>query len=254
MAKEQNTSITDTVISSKPALITDANASYLNKESYSHARNAVRNSKEGDLGTIGNEPSTLLCFKTTYKIIGSVQLTDDEVMYMSGDGVNSEIGIGSNKTCEYRIISDLSCWNFNPEYPITGVSRKDFQAGTVITFTDKFNSVRRIRLNKLNLQTTCEEIQLFKNIMPPCLTVKKGQVGNMPDGSYSIVMAYVVDNQVFSDWFSITNRIIVSNEGANSLQVDITGLDTEFTQYALAVVGNYIDPVTKGATKSARIR
>lgn len=252
MAKEQNTSTTDTVISGKPALITDLNASYLNKESYSHARNAVRNSKEGDIGTLGNEPSPVLCFSTTYKIIGSVQLANDEVMYFSGDGTNSEIGIGNNKTCEYRIISSLPCWNFNPDFPITGQSRKDFQSGTVVTFTDKFNPVRRIRLDELTPVTTCEEIQLFKNIDIPCITIEKGQVGNMPDGMYSVAMAYVVDNQVFSDWFSITNRIPLSNQGANSLMVNITGLDTEFSHYALTVVGSYIDPTTKGATKLAK--
>lgn len=252
MANEQNTSTTDTLISSKPALITDANASYLNKESYSHARNVVRNSKDGDLGTMGNEPSTLLCFKTTYKIIGSVDLTDDEVMYFSGDGKNSEIGIGSSKTCEYRVVSTLPCWNFNPEYPITGVSRKDFATGIVVYFTDKYNPVRRIQLNKLSPETTCEELQLFKNIAMPCITVEKGQVGNMPDGMYSVVMSYVVNGQIFSDWNSITNRIALSNENVNSLQVTLSGLDTEFSHYALAVVGSYIDPVTKGATKLAK--
>jgi len=251
---EQNTSVVNTTTTSKAGLITDLNASYISKEQYSHARNAVRNSKDGDLGTISNEPSTSFCFQAPYDIVGHVDLPDDEVMIFSGDGSSSEIGIGNIKTCVYRKILDWPCLNFSTKFPVTGVSKKHFNKGTVVYFTDKHNHIRRIDLSKINKITSCDDILLFKNIDLPCITVKKGQVGNIPNGMYSVVMAYTVDNQLFTDWFSITNRVqLYSTNNSNSLEVKISGLDKEFDNFQLAVVGTYVDPVTKGATKLAKI-
>ncbi len=249
----KNTSDVSTNATGKAALITDLNGSYVSQEQYSHARNAVRNSKEGDLGTIGNEPSNKNCFNAPYKIVGTVPLPGDDILVLSGNGVSSEIGIGNDTICSYRTLSTLDCWHFDPNFPVTGVAKQDFQRGIVVTFTDKNNPVRRIELKHLEELTDCDEALLFKKINQPCITVKRGQLGNMPNGTYSVALAYVVDNQVFSDWYAITNRIsLFSESGSNSLEVKISGLDTEFDQFALLVIGNYVDHVTKGVTKLAK--
>lgn len=251
---EQNTSNTDTVAASKAALVTDLNSSLIGKESYSHARNAVRNSKDGDLGTIGNEPSNTFCFSAPYKIIGTVDLPDGTTLICSGNGFDSEIGVGSIKDCTYKTVKNLKCFNFNPDFPITGVAKHDFQKGILVTITDKNNPVRRFELKKLANIKSCNDILLFRKLAHPCLTLKEGQIGNIPNGMYSVAIAYVVDNQVFTDWFSITNRIsLFSLTGANSLEVRVSGLNPEFEKYSLVLIGNYVDPVTKGATKIAKI-
>lgn len=251
----ENTSSVDTVVSTKPGLVTDLNSSYLGKESYSHARNAVRNSKDGDLGTISNEPSNQLCYSAPYPIVGAVTLPDDTHMVFSGDGVNSEIGLGNPKDCTYKTLKNLSCLNFsikNP--PVTGVARKDFNKGTVVYFTDKVNPIRRVEMKKLSKVNDCDDIRLFKRLSQPCLTVSEGESGTMPNGVYSVVIAYSIDNKVFTDWFSITNRIqLFSRTNTNSLIVKLSNVDREFDNFTLAVVGNYIDPVTKGATKLAKV-
>jgi hypothetical protein len=253
MAKAANTSNVSTNVTGKAGLITDLNPTYVGDQQYTHARNAVRNSKEGDLGTIGNEPSLINCFSAPYKIVGTVSLPGDDILVFSTNGASHEIGIGNDITCSYRAISNLDCWNFSPDFPITGVSKQDFQRGTVVTFTDKFNPVRRIELKNIEDLTDCDDSLLFKKIAQPCITARRGQVGNMPNGMYSVAIAYVVDNQVFSDYYAITNRVALYSEiGANSLEVKIDGLDTEFDQFALIVVGNYIDPTTKGVTKLAK--
>ena len=249
----KNTSDTSINATSKAALVTDLNATYISKEQYSHARNATRNSREGDLGTIGNEPSNLHCFSAPYKIVGTVVLPDEDILILSTDGTSSEIGIGNDAVCSYKTLSTLDCWNFNPDFPITGVAKRGFQGGTIVTFTDKFNPVRRIELKTIEDLEDCDDALLFKKIAQPCITVRRGQVGNMPNGTYSVAVAYVVDNQVFSDWYSITNRIsLFSETGANSLEVKIEGLDTEFDQFALLVVGSFVDPDTKGVTTLAK--
>lgn len=251
--KLQNTTDIDTIAISKAALVTDLNPSYA-KDIYSHARNAVRNSREGDLGTIGNEPSNDLCFTAPYDIIGIVNLPNDELLVLSTDNASSEIGIANKKLCTYKTLLNNPCLNFNKDYPVTGVAKKLFQKDTVVTITDKLNSIRRFELNKISKITSCEEILLFKLIDQPCITLEKGQTGNIPNGAYSVAIAYSVDNQIFSDWYSISNRIQLNSEsGSNSIDVTIDGLDTEFDFFTLAVIGNYIDPTTKGATKLAKI-
>lgn len=245
----------DTNITTKAALVTDLDSSYVSKEQYSHGRNLVRNSKDGNIGTIGNEPSTELCWSTPYKILGTVPLPDGTILVFSGDNISSEIGIGNPKDCSYTTVKNLSCLNFSDKnQPITGVAKKDFNKGVVVTFTDKANPVRRAELSKLSSLTDCDDILLWKKISQPCITVSRGQVGNMPNGVYSLAIAYSVDGQVFSDWYGITNRLqLYSDTNSNSIEVSFANLDSEFEEFTLAVVGNYIDPATKGATKLAKI-
>lgn len=251
--KLQNTSSTSTNITSRAALVTDLNSSYVSNEQYSHARNAVRSSKEGDLGTIGNEPMNTFCFGAPYKIIGHISLPDDTILIFSTNNTKSEIGLGNEKTCTYTKLLNLDCLNFNDSYIITGVAKKNFHKDTVVTFTDGYNPIRRVELGKISSITNCDDLLQFKKIQQPCITIQKGQVGNMPNGMYSIAIAYVVDGQVFSDWFAITNRIsLYSETGSNSIDVKITGLDTEFDQFAVAVVGSYVEPNTKAVTKLAK--
>jgi hypothetical protein len=251
----QNTSKVDPNSLSKPALLTDLNSSFVSKEQYSFARNAVRNSKDGDIGTIGNEPSNLKCFSAPYTICGAVSLPDDTIMIFSGDGKNSEIGIGNELDCSYKKLLSLPCLNFNPKNPpVIGVAKTMFQKGTIVTFTDKVNPVRRIEIDRVSEIDSCDDILLFRKVKHPCIEIKKSENGTMPNGTYSVAIAYSLDNQVFTDWMSLTQRIqLFSETEQNALDIVIKDLDTSFEFYSIAVVGSYIDPATKGTTKAAKI-
>jgi hypothetical protein len=247
------TSNIDTLSSSKAALITDLDPSYMGKDQYSHARNAVRNTKDGGLGTISNEPGNLLCFKAPYPIIGTITLPDEELLVFSTDGKSSEIGLADLRQCTYKTLKNTDCLSFSAEYPISGVAKKDFQKGVIATFTDKKNPVRRIELKKLGAITDCDDLLLFKKLQRPHISLKKGIHGAVPNGVYSVVIAYSIDGQVFSDYLDVTTRIMLHSEtGGNAFDVHLSGLDPEFEEFTLVVVGNYIDPVTKGATKLAK--
>lgn len=251
--KPQNTSDASTNATGKAGLVTDLNDSLVTNEQYSHARNAVRNSKDGDLGSIGNEPSNILCFEAPYKIIGTINLSNDDIIIFSTNNVKSEIGIGNSSTCIYTKIYGDDCLNFNDQFPITGESKKDFQKGTIIYFTDKRNPPRRIELKNIGKIDSCDDILVFRKIDYPCISLERGQSGNIPNGMYSVALAYVVNGQVFTDWYGITNRIaLYSTTNSNSLEVTISNLDKEFDQFALVVVGTYVDPSTNGVTKLAK--
>src|SRR5688572_163477 len=129
MAKAADTSNISTNVTVKAALMTDLNATHVSDQQYSHARNAVRNSKEGDLGTIGNEPSNISCINAPYKIVGHIVLPDDNILVFSTNGASSEIGLGDEALCSYTTLSTLDCWNFSPDFPITGVAKQGFQGG-----------------------------------------------------------------------------------------------------------------------------
>lgn len=251
--KLQNTSSTTTNVTGKAGLVTDLTDSLVSNEQYTHARNAVRNSKNGDLGSIGNEPTNTVCFEAPYKIIGTINLADDDIVIFSTNNLKSEIGIGNSVTCTYSKLYNNDCLNFNDAFPVTGESKKDFQKGTIIYFTDKNNPPRRIEVKNINKVNDCDDIRTFRKVKYPCINVKKGQSGNMPNGMYSIALAYVVNGQVFTDWYGMSNRqSLYSLTNSNSLEIKLENIDTEFDQFTLVVVGNYVDPTTKGVTKLAK--
>ena len=75
MAKKtpkQNTSSTDTKFLLKEWL--RFNTALVGKENYTHAINAINNSKDGDVGTLGNEPANIYVV-VPYTIIGTIHFT-----------------------------------------------------------------------------------------------------------------------------------------------------------------------------------
>ena len=224
---DNNLNKVDTNALNKPGLVTDLDSSYVNGESYSHARNIIRASKEGSLGTLGNEPSTIKSYSAPYKIIGIIDLPDGKHLVFSTDNINSEIGIGDPSTDTYTKLLNKSCLNFNTDYQITGKARKDFNKSTIVYFTDKYNPFRRIDLLTLPKIKDCDEILLFKNIQHPCISTKQGFIGNLPNGAYSAAIAYTIDGKIYSDWYSISNRkLLYSDNNTCSLDVSISDIDT----------------------------
>jgi hypothetical protein len=105
---------------------------------WTHARNAVNNTAEGDLGTLSNERSNALCARAGqtmvgYKyIIGLINLFSDYwIVYTvahptkrSKLSTNSEIGLFIESSCEYFPIVIDACLNFSKYHLISGASRE----------------------------------------------------------------------------------------------------------------------------------
>ena len=64
----QSTSQVDTDLFVK-GMTKDPNASLIGQQNWSHCRNCINNSKDGDVGVIGNEPANLQCVVIPYTII-----------------------------------------------------------------------------------------------------------------------------------------------------------------------------------------
>lgn len=250
---DKNPIQTTTNIIAKAALITDLDSSLMKKDVYSHARNLDRNTHEGNIGTDGNNPANSLCVTLTHPFIGSISLNDGRFAIFSGNKLISEVGILNEETCEYQKIISSKCLNFDPCSPITGVARKNDQDHIILYFRDDINPIRRINLNRIPYTYTlgddkcetkeytteldCDEIMLFPKITIPCITLDESPSGNLPNGTYSVAIAYNIDNQIYSDYYGLTNRIqLYSKSGGNGFTISITDLDRDFANYDVVVI------------------
>src|SRR5476651_1845069 len=99
----ENTSSTD-VRKFDKSLDRNVNDFHLSDSSWSFCRNGINNSKTGDLGKLGNEPSNNFCSSAPYTIIGVIHLTGAIWTIFSTDDTNSEIGIFNEDTCTYTTV------------------------------------------------------------------------------------------------------------------------------------------------------
>jgi hypothetical protein len=123
MAEQQNTSGVQTNSFTK-GLTKDLNETFVGEGFWSHARNAVNNSHDGQIGVLGNEPSTLSCIKLPYDFIGCIHTIEDQWVVFTTNDIDSEIGIFDESDCSYTKLINDRCLNFNRSNPITGTYRK----------------------------------------------------------------------------------------------------------------------------------
>lgn len=166
MAKQNNQNITTTNTNTFiKGLNKDSNTTFVQEGMWVHARNAVNNTVEGDLGTISNEASNILCVSVLEnvsvsplaikKIIGAIHLFADKWVIFSSvnDQVNtglslySEIGLFEEDECTYRVIAEQdTCLNFNMYHLITGASRLQEDCSWGVYFSDGNNPDRYINI------------------------------------------------------------------------------------------------------------
>jgi hypothetical protein len=240
-------------------MIKDYNDSYVPEAMWINAINAVTNSHKGDAGTIGNEPSNLFCVEASYTVIGLVRRDSDVWIVFSTNNVISEVGYFTESTCEYRKIVADTCLGFKKEYLITGVAQYNFDCTWSVFFADGLNPDRTINLDNPPYQYTwdrtnpdcpikvfnecldCEQTRLNYLMNPPCINVKKAiGAGSLLNGSYQAVIAYTINGQKVSNYFSPSNiQGIWDHLGvAGGLEISIEDLDTRFEEYELVIVAN----------------
>jgi hypothetical protein len=135
----------------------DSDPTFINDGMWTHARNAVNNTSEGDLGTLSNEASNFLCAVTgatmqtavTDKyIIGCIYLFSDKWIIFTaghdnqGKPIMSEIGLLQENRCIYQPIVQDACLRFDKRYLISGVSREKEDCTWQVYFADGLNPDR----------------------------------------------------------------------------------------------------------------
>ena len=156
MAKSQNSEQNITHTFTK-GLNKDSDPTFVNDGMWTHARNAVNNTSEGDLGTLSNEASNFLCAVTgttmqaavtDLYIIGCIQIFSDKwIIFTAGHDnqgrpIMSEIGLLQEERCIYQPIVQDACLGFDKRYLISGVSREKEDCTWQVYFADGLNPDR----------------------------------------------------------------------------------------------------------------
>ena len=169
MAKIQDTS------QSKPnsfikGLNKDSDPTYIQEGMWTHARNVVNNTVEGDLGSLSNQPSNFKCPSNfppgitmpqfllparkvvARYIIGAIHLYSDKwIIYTAGHNatgqpVMSEIGLLEEERCIYRPIVQDACLGFDKRYLISGAARLVQDCSWQVYWADGLNPDRYLNV------------------------------------------------------------------------------------------------------------
>jgi len=142
----------------------DSDPSFIGEGMWTHARNAVNNTIEGDIGTLSNEISnfkcpiglnpgeTMLVAPGSKHIIGTIYLYSDKwVIFTVGYNalnipVMSEVGLLEEERCIYRPIVQAKCLNFNVNNLITGASRLNKDCSWQVYWADGLNPDRTLNI------------------------------------------------------------------------------------------------------------
>ena len=145
MAKKRRTSedTTDSTASQSgttntfsKGMLKDYNETFVGEGLYTHARNAVNNSHDGQVGVIGNEPSNIKCITLPYDLIGCIHTYDDQWVVFMTDDVSSEIGLFDESKCSYTKIVNSPCLNFKRSHLITAAFRYRYDCERIIYWDD----------------------------------------------------------------------------------------------------------------------
>lgn len=250
------------------------------ENTYSYALNSINETKDGDKGFLASELGNAECldFSTIevdsqtfdFKIIGKINLLDDEVALFLATEDKSMSAIVIQKNCTFRLVLANDCLNFSIYHQVRGIFKIRKGCNRVIYFVDGFNPDRVIDLDEiLNNPTENRYINSFGNF--DCSLIKQSPDFQMPRidyirtnnfggqlqlGVYQFTIALGDEDLNFTEWLSITNPIPIvdgqltdSNfnqiQGGNPLQAPITtksidlqfvDLDTNFDYVKVGVI------------------
>jgi hypothetical protein len=269
---QQSTSTTDPTTFIK-GMVKDVDDSFFPEGSWYHARNLVNNSKDGNEGTISNEPSNAFCNQAPFPIIGAIHLNADRWVIFSTDNTQDEIGVFEEDLCKYSPISNslgqpmnqTNCLNFSQNNLIIGVAKENFDCSWQVYWADKArNPDRTLNVDKAafieNCVTVancitctpttalnCDLLRISALVITPCLEVSRGTNGGLlQNGSYYAMVAYVMNSQRVTDYYtpSNTQAIFEHRNSSGSLLVTVKQMDTEHFDYFELVIVRTINGQT----------
>lgn len=241
----------------------DIAPSFETNKSWWHARNLANNSEDGDLATVGNEPSNLSCGVIPYTIIGAIHKYGDEWIVYSTDDVNSEIGLFDDSQCKYTVLVNDACLDFKKKFLITGAAKENFDCSWQVYWDDGNNPSRSLNIDNIPykqvqvsgpdingqpcseyvniepLQLDCEQIRLAPLLNTPCLELTKStDGGQLRNGGYQAFVAYVENEVKVTDYIGVSNiQTLWSHEGSGgSLNISLSNLDTDYDFFVLVIL------------------
>jgi hypothetical protein len=252
----------------------DPNETYIGEGVWTHARNLVNNSHDGQIGVVGNEPSNKFCIDLDFTLIGCIPLVDNRWALFSTDNINSEIGIFDEPTCTYtKLVTTTTCLNFNTKNLITGASRRTFDCSEKVYWSDGNNPDRVIDINNIpqvqictdenGIQImnppgiwppgsptgcvtcsdiallNCEQLRLAPLLTVPCLSLTKATgSGTLINGTYQVAVAYMINEIKVTDYLVTSNPVSIwSHSGVGgAINLSVSNTDPDFTEIEVVVI------------------
>src|SRR5574343_4959 len=210
----------------------------LTEGEYFYAKNIVLSSLQN---VIQNENGTI--FLTYIKepekkkhVLGVIPCGQDFVIFSGNSGTNtvvgtefaeSEIGVYNHLTQSYFKI-DLTGYSdklkFHIDYPIKGVSVKNYKLQTIIAWTDNYNVPRMVNINYLNDTDTTmlfspqivdvnniNDFSLFRDSNTCNISCNVSNNGSLLSGTYYITYAYQDSNGAITNYFNWSKPVWVYN-------------------------------------------
>jgi hypothetical protein len=238
-------------------MVKDYNETFLGEGLWTHARNAVNNSHDGQIGVIGNEPANLKCLDLPYTLVGCIHIYDDQWAIYTTDDIHSEIGIFDESACSYKMVVNDQCLNFKRSHLITGISRRRYDCERIVYWDDGLNPTRVMdlyappfvmvesvnaegcRISTSTGKLDCEKIRIASLVKHPCVNLKKGKsAGTLPNGSYQVCLAYTINQVKVTDYLGLTEvqSLFYHDNVRSSLEVNITSIDANFDEFELVLL------------------
>jgi len=240
-------------------MVKDIDSYGISEGCWTHARNAINRSHNGDYGDLGNEQANTLIAILDYTVMGVVQKINNEWIVFSCNETGSEIGIFREKLDTYQKVINDKGLNFSAKYLITGVSRRNQDGSYSVYWQDGNNPDRFLNLDEIPYMATgknlssdpscyvpeytvaldTEKIKLQGNVVTPvCFVSKSKGTGQLLNGSYQAIMAYSVDGIRATDYYNLSNVQPLWSEqnGGGALDIDIYQIDTTYQEFELVII------------------
>lgn len=238
-------------------MVKDLDDSFQGTDTWSHARNMMVNTEDGNSLTVTDEPSNTLCYTFDSRPLSKIKLKNNRLLVIQ---LNGEFGVLNTKTCSYEKLFQLNCpdvFNFTCK-PILGESRIINDNEEYIVFGNEDILLGELNLSKIPYKYTlkddecetkeytkeidCEQLLQFKNFNVPCIkyNINSNRTGNLPNGAYQIAIAMLSGGQKTTDYFSLSNVFHIYNENnlQGAIDLKISNIDKNFDQYQILLIAN----------------
>ena len=182
-------------------MVKDYNETFVGEGLWTHARNVVNNSHDGQIGVLGNEPANLYCVTLPYDLIGTVHYGGDQWVVFTTDDLNSEIGIFDESSCSYVKVINDPCLNFKRTHLITGVCRERYDCENLLYWDDGLNPTRVLNVNDVpyvctTSSTTAQPFK-YRLIGATCSAKTATTTLTYTDINFNSQTKHLVDGEVF---------------------------------------------------------
>ena len=270
MAENEKSNIVQETNTAMAGLDMDRSLNQIATGKLTYALNALTEHFDGNSVSYQNEPGNELCltFPEGFVLIGKHFISErsKHIFFLTNPNTGDcQIGWMENNDCEYRVLVNSPCLNFNISHPIHSVVHKITNCTTEIYWTDGFNSRRYLDIDNIPKilksgsplcspiytdDVDCNQLRIQPDFDIPQIDVTDVvNGGNNKAGVYQFAVCYAdAMGNPYTSYYSVTNptpladiQVATVNFDYNvgkSIVLSVSNLDItgHFKYFNLAVV------------------